>query len=50
VIPVREAEEGTDRWAVENSWISITPLRVDLTNDIELAKLAAAPTSAEGEK
>jgi 5'-nucleotidase len=49
VIPVREAEEGTDRWAVENGWISITPLRIDLTNDIELAKLAAAPTSAESE-
>jgi 5'-nucleotidase len=50
VVPVREAEEGTDRWAIENGWISVTPLRLDLTNDIELAKLAAAPTSADGEK
>jgi 5'-nucleotidase len=49
VVPVREAEEGTDRWAIENGWISVTPLRLDLTNDIELAKLAAAPTSAEGQ-
>lgn len=26
------AEEGTDRWAVENGLISITPLTLDLTN------------------
>jgi 5'-nucleotidase len=50
VVPVSEVEEGTDRWAVENGWISVTPLRLDLTNDIELAKLAAAPTSSEGER
>src|SRR5260370_41743866 len=52
VVPVREAEEGTDRWAVEHGWISVTPLRLDLTNDAELAKLAAAPTAAhpEGEE
>src|SRR5260370_40562517 len=49
VVPVREAEEGTDRWAVEHGWISVTPLRLDLTNDIELAKLAAAPTAAHPE-
>ena len=57
VVPVHEAEEGTDRWAVEHGWISVTPLRIDLTNDAELAKLAAAPTTthpvgegASGEK
>jgi 5'-nucleotidase len=49
VVPVREAEEGTDRWAVEHGWISVTPLRIDLTNDAELAKLAAAPTTAHPE-
>ena len=27
------ADEGTDRWAVENNLVSITPLRLDLTND-----------------
>jgi 5'-nucleotidase len=34
--PLEAAEEGTDRWAVENGYISITPLRLDLTDDEEL--------------
>jgi 5'-nucleotidase len=37
VTPIEETEEGTDRWAVEHGWGSITPLRLDLTNDQELA-------------
>ena len=38
VIPLEHAEEGTDRWAVENGFASITPLRLDLTNEAELVK------------
>lgn len=38
VSPLEPAEEGTDRWAVENGFVSITPLRLDLTNESELAK------------
>jgi len=38
VAPLEPAEEGTDRWAVENSYTSITPLRLDLTNEAELVK------------
>jgi 5'-nucleotidase len=38
VSPIEELEEGTDRWAVEKGWVSITPLRLDLTNDQELRK------------
>ncbi|HEV7332620.1 MAG TPA: 5'/3'-nucleotidase SurE [Flavisolibacter sp.] len=38
VIPLEPAEEGTDRWAVENDYVSITPLRLDLTNETELQK------------
>ena len=30
--PLEKAEPGTDRWAVENGWTSITPLRLDLTD------------------
>lgn len=30
------AEEGTDQWAIENGFVSITPLRLDLTNEKEL--------------
>jgi 5'-nucleotidase len=38
VIPLEPAEEGTDRWAIEKNFISITPLRLDLTNEEELKK------------
>jgi 5'-nucleotidase len=37
VKPIEETEEGTDRWAVEHGFVSITPLRLDLTNESELA-------------
>jgi 5'-nucleotidase len=37
VKPLEPAEEGTDRWAVENGYTSITPLRLDLTDEAELA-------------
>ncbi len=33
VTPLEPAEEGTDRWAVENNFVSITPLRLDLTDE-----------------
>lgn len=36
VVPLEPADEGTDRWAVENNFVSITPLRLDLTNENEL--------------
>ena len=39
VAPVEEVEEGTDRWAVERGLVSITPLRLDLT---DLEALASA--------
>src|SRR5215218_3346496 len=38
VTPLEAAEEGTDRWAVENNYVSITPLRLDLTNEQELKR------------
>jgi 5'-nucleotidase len=37
VVPIRGSEEGTDRWAVERSWVSLTPLRLDLTDEPGLA-------------
>jgi 5'/3'-nucleotidase len=33
VTPVEGAEQGTDRWAVEQGWVSLTPLRLDLTDE-----------------
>jgi hypothetical protein len=57
--PVEGAEEGTDRWAVEQGWISLTPLRLDLTDqqqfhamrerrplDEALATAVSPPTSS----
>jgi 5'-nucleotidase len=38
VIPLKETEQETDRWAVEHGLVSITPLRLDLTNESELAR------------
>jgi 5'-nucleotidase len=37
---LEEPEEGTDRWAVERGYVSMTPLRLDLTNEeqLEIAK------------
>jgi 5'-nucleotidase len=36
VEPVEHTEEGTDRWAMENDYVSITPLRLDLTSNASL--------------
>ena len=41
VVPLAPADEGTDRWAVENDYVSITPLRLDLTYEEELQKRLA---------
>jgi 5'-nucleotidase len=38
VIPLERAEEGTDQWAMEQNYVSITPLRLDLTNENQLLK------------
>jgi 5'-nucleotidase len=35
--PIEETEEGTDRWAVQQGYVSVTPLRLDLTDHDELA-------------
>ncbi|HYE65257.1 MAG TPA: hypothetical protein VD966_06725, partial [Pyrinomonadaceae bacterium] len=41
VIPIEETEEGTDRWAIERGLVSITPLRLDLTDEKDLAEAQA---------
>lgn len=42
VMPYSATEEGTDLWAIEKGYISITPLRLDLTNEHELAGLQSS--------
>jgi 5'-nucleotidase len=36
VTPIEAPEEGTDRWSVEQGYVSMTPLRLDLTSESEL--------------
>jgi 5'-nucleotidase len=38
VTSLEPAEEGTDRWAIENNFVSMTPLRLDLTDHRSLEK------------
>ncbi|PKO83921.1 MAG: 5'/3'-nucleotidase SurE [Betaproteobacteria bacterium HGW-Betaproteobacteria-11] len=38
--PAADAGEGTDFYAVERGWVSITPLQIDLTHDEQLAAVA----------
>ena len=46
VVPLDEPEEGTDLWAVANGLVSLTPLRLDLTDHEALA--AAPPPASAG--
>jgi 5'-nucleotidase len=41
VKPMESTDEDTDRWAVEHGYVSMTPLRLDLTNEQELATARA---------
>ena len=53
VTPLEGAEEGTDRWAIEHNWVSITPLRLDLTDEKDLARalsLAQTPPVSAAKK
>ena len=37
VVPIESVDEGTDRWAIEQGYVSMTPLRLDLTDEKALA-------------
>ena len=51
VSPIKEAEEGTDRWALQRGLISITPLRLDLTDEQALARCRdGEPEARRGSK
>jgi 5'-nucleotidase len=36
---VEATEEGTDRWAIEQGYVSMTPLRLDLTDHEALVRM-----------
>lgn len=37
-VPIEQIEEGTDRWAMQQQHVSMTPLRLDLTDEQALAR------------
>jgi len=39
VVPVEATEEGTDRWAFEQGYVSMMPLSLDLTDHAQLARV-----------
>jgi 5'-nucleotidase len=39
VVPIERHREGTDLWAVENGYVSLTPLRLDLTDEAALERV-----------
>jgi 5'-nucleotidase len=43
VVPITGKPQGTDLWAVEHGYVSITPLRLDLTDHQVLEKLQHRP-------
>jgi 5'-nucleotidase len=52
VVPIEQTEPGTDLWAMERGYISVTPLGLDLTDVAALERLSAeapldVPTEVE---
>jgi 5'-nucleotidase len=41
VRPIEESDQGTDRWAVKEGWVSLTPLELDLTDHSALERVQA---------
>jgi 5'-nucleotidase len=41
ITPIESTEGGTDRWAVEREIVSLTPLRLDLTDEKKLEEIRA---------
>lgn len=37
-VPVEKIEDGTDRWAMQRNLVSLTPLRLDLTDEAQLER------------
>jgi 5'-nucleotidase len=50
VKPLKGEEEGTDRWAYSRHFVSITPLRLDLTDEKHLARILALEHGADATK
>jgi 5'-nucleotidase len=46
VVPLERHAEGTDLWAMEQGFVSLTPLRLDLTDYAELSRIEKEPGAA----
>jgi 5'-nucleotidase len=46
VTPIEKVEEGTDRWAMQQGLVSMTPLRLDLTDEELLRRVEATRARA----
>lgn len=46
VTPIEKVEEGTDRWAMQQGLVSMTPLRLDLTDEELLRRVEATKVRA----
>lgn len=49
VFPLEQHEPGTDLWAIAQGFVSITPLRLDLTDHLMLTDLAARHPDPTGD-
>jgi 5'-nucleotidase len=47
VVPLERRAEGTDLWAVEQGYVSLTPLRLDLTDQQELERVGRTADTDE---
>ena len=47
VHPIEEVEDGTDRWAIRHKLVSLTPLRLDITDDEILQRHAPDQQAAD---
>ncbi|MGV3620512.1 MAG: 5'/3'-nucleotidase SurE [Archangium sp.] len=43
-MPIEAVDEGTDRWAIANGYASVTPLRLDITDEVAFTNESARLT------
>lgn len=46
IVPLTAPEENSDRWAIDHDYVSLTPLRLDLTDEAWLAQVEMEPAAA----
>ena len=47
-IPLTEPDENSDRWAIDNELVSLTPIRLSLTDDEWLKQISNMPAEVHG--